>query len=1220
MYARCRGASGATLDVATAPSVNLRLADNTALFGSNIATLAQTFTLVSGQSTSLSLHPGQVLPTKLNFLDAFGNRVLTASGPLPYTVEASLRRPAPSGTGASTLISQSFAAFDVQGVCDLEEYPNAVRWPVEELSSGERAFEPELEVSFAVFEREATMSAVDTGWIPSPVVVPVHRLPCRAGQTFSTTSLLCLPCHPGQYVLSPDQTDCVDCPAGGSCDGDRFTAAPFSTFEVEDGSHYRVVACDPGYVLVRSSSNPAFDQCVECPMSKYSLSPARWSPNASLSVQAVENAIDAVGLCLDCPIGAICPGGAKVQPLPGYWREEVTRRVLPSEEAVVLHRRNSNESGVGGKQQSKVKLWPCSPGACLGNSTCAIGHQGPLCSQCNAEDKWVKSGTGCYQCVGDMSALRLAVIIIFCCLIFPLAWYFAAWQPYTSEVKPPSSQHLLDRVATWFGIVKKPSSDEDLDGQEGDGHDSADSTVSTGQEILCCGIRVRKLKSVIWPVSGYRNIVISFYQILSSFLGGHSIKWGRPLAQTMQAAGLISRIDVFAIPAVSCLSGTLNYSQTLQLSTLGPIVLVAVCAIPSVIVKILGFAKHGGWTKHPKHAQVTLRLLTSTKTILFIVYPTVSMTCLNGLRCFSFLGREVLISDPTHECPMSNPNSPLFAHIVISILLYPVGVPVFFLFLLLWYRVPELVKNMRKKALVAILIQRYMVSMAVEIVPEEPDGNQMSGHQSRSDAQIDVQTMIRRRRKTRSREGVETLLFANEDADSLSVQQLCVLLVFFNVKPLNMERETLIEQLVCVGRRLEARNKLVPEMNWQKSGESDEARAVREIGSLFAIYKPDYWYFELVSIAHKLFLTSIIVFFFPQDELFRFLLAITVVAAFLCFSLRCRPFEHPQLNNLLFFSLAVLFLVLVYGVVIFVHSMSPPPLTGSWDASEIEGIEDGKVASQGLVLFNSIVFLLCVILPVIPGFSALTAIITGNTFDFLTGKTVVGNDRPIDGGLGREAALRRVSMVESVLSDVSQTLNNSDVPQTLHLSHPSASFSLVPQSMKGMTSLRPCLSADGNLMLASHQPPHPSISEDGYPIRRKSQNQLGSPSKVIVGIPISRKAQARLSLTSRKMGGKSQDEMASLTLGPNLSQQAAMHHPPLPESPAMLEPRSTVAILPRDARSGDDGEVPHRQLLYPIIVEGHEEREDEGSSFRGMGANDAVEVAVDVDVVDVGIA
>uniref|UniRef100_A0A7S0Z359 Tyrosine-protein kinase ephrin type A/B receptor-like domain-containing protein n=1 Tax=Hemiselmis tepida TaxID=464990 RepID=A0A7S0Z359_9CRYP len=1233
MYARCRGASGATLDVATASSVNLRLADNTAIYGGSIATSAQTFTLVSGQSASLSLHPGQVLPTKLNFLDAFGNRVLLTSGPLPYTVEASFRRPAPSGTGASTLISQSFAAFDVQGVCDFEKYPTAVRWPVEQLSSGERAFAPELEVSFGVFERDGPMSAIDTGWIPSPVVVPMHRLPCRAGQTFSTTSLICLTCHPGQYVLNPDQTDCVECPAGGSCDGDRFMSAPFSTFEVEGGSHYRVVACDPGYVLVRSS-NPAFDQCVECPISTYSLSPARWSPNASLSVQAVENAIDAVGLCLDCPIGAFCPGGARVLPLPGFWREEVTRRVLLSEEAVVIHRRSTHESGVG----EMVKLYQCSPGACLGNWTCANGHQGPLCSQCNADDKWVQSRTGCYQCEGDMSAFRLAILIIFSVLIFPPAWYFAAWHAYKSEVKPPSSQRLLDRVAAWFGIVKKTSSDEDFHVEEGDGDDSADSTASTDQIFRCCGIRVKKLKSVIWPLSGYRNIVISFYQILSSFLSNHSIKWGRPLAQTMQAAGLISRVDVFAIPAVSCLSGTLKYSQTLQLYTLVPIVLVAFCAIPSVIVKILGFTRHGGWSKHPKHAQVTLQLLTSAKTLLFIVYPTVSRQCFEGLRCFSFLGREVLISDPTHECPMSNPNSPLFAHIVISILLYPIGVPLLFLFLLLWYKVPQLVKNKRKKALVAILIQRYMVSMAVEMVPEEPEGREMSGHRSRSDAQIDVQNMIRQRRKTGSKEGVETLMFAQEDVDSLSVQQLCMLLVFFNVKPLKMERETLIEQLVSVGHRLEAMNKLVPEMEWQQVGMSDEARAVREIGSLFAIYKPDYWYFELVSIAHKLFLTSIIVFFFPSNEQFRFHLGITVVVAFQCFSLRCRPFKHPQLNNLLFSSLSVLFLVLMYGVVIFIHSMSPPPLTGSWDASEIEGVNDGKLVTPGLVLFNSIVFLLCVILPLIPGFNAVTAIITGKTFDFLTGKSVLGNSRFVDGGRGREAALRRVSMVESVLSDVPQSSHRSDVPRSLHPSHPSASFSCSPQSMKGKNSLQLCSSAVRRHSYST-APTAPCVRPSSQEWARLSPSVgTASPTKMKVGIPISSKAQARPEIpTSRRMGGESQDGMASETLGPNLSQQAAMHPPPIPASPAMLEPRSTVTLLPppddcaafpplipfemddtaRDAWGGDDREVPPTQLPYPIIVEGSEEGLDEGS-FRGVGANDAVEAGVDLDYVDIG--
>ena len=47
------------------------------------------------------------------------------------------------------------------------------------------------------------------------------------------------------------------------------------------------------------------NECVECPPGKYS-----WDPTSSQ--------------CLDCPINALCQGGASMWPLSGYWRSSNT--------------------------------------------------------------------------------------------------------------------------------------------------------------------------------------------------------------------------------------------------------------------------------------------------------------------------------------------------------------------------------------------------------------------------------------------------------------------------------------------------------------------------------------------------------------------------------------------------------------------------------------------------------------------------------------------------------------------------------------------------------------------------------------------------------------------------------------------------------------------------------------------------------------------------------
>ena len=100
----------------------------------------------------------------------------------------------------------------------------------------------------------------------------------------------------------------------------------------------------------------------------------------------------AESLCLPCPPGAECPGGADVVPLGGFWAvsrtgENVIQRRAEIAVGVEVRRRRHN--AIFSYMQTKFShhIWNlqvvrCPPEACLGNGTCSEGRTGPVCGLC----------------------------------------------------------------------------------------------------------------------------------------------------------------------------------------------------------------------------------------------------------------------------------------------------------------------------------------------------------------------------------------------------------------------------------------------------------------------------------------------------------------------------------------------------------------------------------------------------------------------------------------------------------------------------------------------------------------------------------------------------------------------------------------------------------------------------------------------------------------------
>lgn len=118
-------------------------------------------------------------------------------------------------------------------------------------------------------------------------------------------------------------------------------------------------------------------------------------------------------VCLQCPAGAICPGGERFVDLDiassGYWR--INASVSSSDAQIFCDspRLISRQNGTGCPIYE-----PCSPSdSCLGNNICNIGYTGDRCSQCSP-GTYHRVNNACVKCPDNLGALYggLAIILI----------------------------------------------------------------------------------------------------------------------------------------------------------------------------------------------------------------------------------------------------------------------------------------------------------------------------------------------------------------------------------------------------------------------------------------------------------------------------------------------------------------------------------------------------------------------------------------------------------------------------------------------------------------------------------------------------------------------------------------------------------------------------------------------------------------------------------------
>ena len=120
-------------------------------------------------------------------------------------------------------------------------------------------------------------------------------------------------------------------------------------------------------------------------------------------------------------------------------------------------------------------------------------------------------------------------------------------------------------------------------------------------------------------------------------------------------------------------------------------------------------------------------------------------------------------------------------------------------------------------------------------------------------------------------------------------------------------------------------------MNAPLSLEQLEIRAVHRVGFLIKSYKVQFWYFELIAMAHKLIMTCVVMFVAPGSQI-QILFALTISFGFCVLTAYIQPFVKNKVCTTSVFSLLSHCTALLYGILLSTDGLTGIPLVLTTDA------------------------------------------------------------------------------------------------------------------------------------------------------------------------------------------------------------------------------------------------------------------------------------------------
>lgn len=172
------------------------------------------------------------------------------------------------------------------------------------------------------------------------------------------------------------------------------------------------------------------------------------------------------------------------------------------------------------------------------------------------------------------------------------------------------------------------------------------------------------------------------------------VEWPQGLTDLQDSVSSFFQLNFIELPKVACLFNGLNFRNNLILNTATPIIIVALFALPLLVVLVI--ARVRGWTpaRHQTYEALKDRFFNNVLFGAFLIYPTASLQSLQAFNCHPTLG--VIGVDFTLECPELVSFLGLYS--VVCILIFPLGIPVLFWSLMKEMKVPDIARDKKMRA------------------------------------------------------------------------------------------------------------------------------------------------------------------------------------------------------------------------------------------------------------------------------------------------------------------------------------------------------------------------------------------------------------------------------------------------------------------------------------------------------------------------------------------
>ncbi len=423
--------------------------------------------------------------------------------------------------------------------------------------------------------------------------------------------------------------------------------------DARDGTRrWRIVECPPGYLYQRDEEFADQDNCEPCERGTYLLQ--RTSSNSRFP-------------CLPCPVGGVCPGKNVVLSKENYWlRDKRQQRALPEN-----------------RSSQRAEIFRCSPKTCEGENKCSNNATGPVCGVCRAG--WAFTSSGCVLCPSEdrIAPIRNVAIVLFL-FCFCIVWYRVSWRALFPRIW--FLNWIYEKVLKWFSAYLGAR----------DGIDNAQAFISSiGEKIkLVSGLASK------YNITQYVKIIISYFQVLSSFVS-FQVEWPSLLVNIMVWLKVTFNFAILELPGLSCLWAGIAFQSKLLVYTLVPLILALLFLLPVIVELCIKCIR-----KESASCRTTVDFFWNNIMFLaFLVYPMVSLMTLQSFNCQP-LGLGLLAADYRESCPM--PYSFLRNYSSVFILVYPIGIPLWMLFVMRGMNVHELSKSKVASGLVSSMIALFV--------------------------------------------------------------------------------------------------------------------------------------------------------------------------------------------------------------------------------------------------------------------------------------------------------------------------------------------------------------------------------------------------------------------------------------------------------------------------------------------------------------------------------